>query len=216
MTSTSKTGWLVPVGLLLLCAVPVLGGMVRLVILTVTDPTPENARFFDAPLPVVLHILSASLYAVLGIFQFLPNFRRTHMVWHRRSGHILIMSGLTVALSGLWMTQFYPWPPYESDILHTSRVVAGAAMFLFISLGVKAIERRNIASHRAWMIRAYAIAMGAGTQVFVSIPWFIWPELQTVTMRWIMMDAGWLINIIVAEIIIRKPRRRAVLQGAKS
>ena len=216
MTSLSKTGWLVPAGLLLLCVVPVLGGMVRIVLLMVTDPTPDSLRFFDSPVPVVLHILSASIYAVLGIFQFLPNFRRTHMAWHRLAGRILIVSGLTVALSGLWMTQFYPWPPYETEILHVSRIVAGAALFLFISLGVKAIARRDVSTHRAWMIRAYAIAMGAGTQVFVGIPWFIWPELQTETMRWILMDAGWLINIIVAEIIIRKPRRRAALQGALS
>ena len=214
MTSISKTGWLVPAGLLLLCAVPVLGGMGRLILLMITDPTPENLRFFDAPVPVTLHILSASLYAVLGIFQFLPNFRRTHMAWHRLAGRILIVSGLTVALSGLWMTQFYPWPPNESEILHASRIVAGAAMFLFIGLGVNAISHRNIPAHRAWMIRAYAVAMGAGTQVFTHIPWFIWPELQTETIRWIMMDAGWIINVIVAEIIIRKPRRRAALQGA--
>ncbi len=216
MASNSKTGWLVPTGLLLLCAVPVLAGMVRLVILTIGEPSLEDARFFDAPLPVVLHILSASLYAVLGIFQFLPNFRRTHKAWHRLSGRILIVAGLTVALSGLWMTQTYPWPPFETDILHVSRIVAGAAMFLFISLGVKAIARRDIPMHRAWMIRAYAVAMGAGTQVFTHIPWAIWPELQTDTMRWILMDAGWIINLLIAEYIVHKPRRRAVLQGATS
>ena len=45
--------------------------------------TPANARFFASPLPVVLHILSASVYAILGAFQFAPGFRRRMPGWHR-------------------------------------------------------------------------------------------------------------------------------------
>ena len=35
-------------------------------------------------------------------------------------------------------------------------------------LGFTAIRRRDIAAHRAWMIRAYAIGLAAGTQVFTE------------------------------------------------
>lgn len=35
-------------------------------------------------------------------------------------------------------------------------------------LGFTAIRRRDIAAHRAWMIRAYAIGLGAGTQAFTE------------------------------------------------
>lgn len=214
MTSISKTGWLVPAGLLLLCAVPVAAGFARLVMLASTDPTPGNIRFFAAPAPVVIHILTACLYAVLGVFQFVPNFRYRHPTWHRTSGRLLVVSGAFVVLSGLWMTQTYPWPPLDGEVLYMSRLIVGAAMFLFIWLGVNAISQRRIPSHRAWMIRAYALGMGAGTQVLTHIPVIIWPEILTETTRWIMMDAGWVINIVIAEIIILKPRRRAILQGA--
>ena len=37
-------------------------------------------------------------------------------------------------------------------------------MALAIVLGLAAIRRRDIARHRAWMIRGYAIGLGAGTQ----------------------------------------------------
>ena len=37
-----------------------------------------------------------------------------------------------------------------------------------IVLGFTAIRRRDIAAHRAWMIRAYALGLGAGTQVFTQ------------------------------------------------
>jgi hypothetical protein len=37
--------------------------------------TLANARFFASPLPVVVHIVSASVYAILGAFQFASGFR---------------------------------------------------------------------------------------------------------------------------------------------
>ena len=32
-------------------------------------------------------------------------------------------------------------------------------------LGVTAVRRHDIGAHRAWMMRAYALSLGAGTQV---------------------------------------------------
>src|SRR5438477_9940836 len=77
--TSAKAGsakWLVA-GLLLLSAIPMAAGAFRLTELTGgAEITPANARFFASPLPVVLHIVSASVYAVLGAFQFSTRFRR--------------------------------------------------------------------------------------------------------------------------------------------
>jgi Predicted membrane protein (DUF2306) len=43
----------VPLGLIVLCVVPVLAGMVRMAQLASAAATPENARFFASPLPVI-------------------------------------------------------------------------------------------------------------------------------------------------------------------
>ncbi len=68
--------------LIVLSAVPVAAGAARLAQLTSgVDITPENARFFAALLPVVLHIISASLFAILGAFQFAPGFRHRSPGW---------------------------------------------------------------------------------------------------------------------------------------
>ena len=67
--------WLVPSLLILLSAAPVAGGAVRLGQLAGgAEITPDNARFFAAPVPVVLHIVSVTLYCVLGAFQLLQVF----------------------------------------------------------------------------------------------------------------------------------------------
>ena len=41
-------------------------------------------------------------------------------------------------------------------------------MGAFLVLGFTAIRRRDIPAHRAWMIRAYALGLGAGTQAFTE------------------------------------------------
>ncbi len=197
--------WLVPAALLLLSAVPIAAGSFRIAELTGGgDVTPDNARFFASPLPVTLHILSSSLYAVLGAFQFAPGFRRRRPGWHRAAGRILVVCGLTAALSGLWMTHFYPWPNLDGELLYALRLLFGSAMVLALVLGVVAIRRRDVARHRAWMIRAYAIGLGAGTQVLTHLPLLLFPAALGELTRALCMGAGWALNLAVAEWLIRR------------
>jgi hypothetical protein len=106
----NKTAWLIPAALILLSVVPVAAGAFRIVQLTGGgEITPENARFFASPMPVVGHIVSSILYSILGAFQFSPSLRRWKPGWHGAVGKwILAPAGLVAALSGLWMTLFYP------------------------------------------------------------------------------------------------------------
>jgi hypothetical protein len=62
------------------------------------------------------------------------------------------------------------------------------------------------------MTRAYAIGVGAGTQVFTHLPWFILFGKPGESRRAFLMGAGWVINVIVAEWIIwrRTTRPRTV------
>ncbi|GAA4181093.1 DUF2306 domain-containing protein [Streptosporangium oxazolinicum] len=200
-----------PAGLILLSVIPLVAGAVRMTELTGgATVTPENARFFAAPVPVVLHIFSVSLYSLLGAFQFAPGFRRRRPGRHRAAGRLLVPSGLVAALSGLWMTLFYARPPGDGDLLAVFRLVFGSAMLLSIVLGLAAIRRRDFTRHRAWMIRGYAIALGAGTQALTHLPWFLIAGTPGEFSRALLVAAGWVINLAVAEWIIRRRRRGGV------
>ncbi len=89
--------WLVPTGLIGLSLVPVAAGAARLTQLAAGTPTAQDARFFDAPLPVIVHILGASVFCILGAFQFVPSLRRGGRSWHRRAGRLLVPFGLAAA-----------------------------------------------------------------------------------------------------------------------
>lgn len=209
LRASTRQNWLVPAGLIALSVVPLLAGGVRLAQLGGGEMTPENARFFAAPLPVVLHIASVALYCLLGAFQFSDGFRRRNPGWHRVAGRVLVPCGLVAALSGLWMTQFYPFVNFDGMALYVIRLVVGSAMVLFICLGFAAIRRRDIRSHRRWMMRGYALGLGAGTQVLTHLPWFLMPAIQGELARTLCMAAGWVINIAVVEFILLRERRRS-------
>lgn len=197
--------WLVPGGLILLSLIPVLAGAARLGELTGGAPiTDRNARFFDSPVPVVIHIVAVVVYSLLGAFQFAPSLRRGKQSWHRIAGRILIPAGLLSALSGLWMAAFYALPPSDGPLLLIFRLIFGTAMTASIVFGVRAIIRRNFAAHGAWMTRAYAIALGAGTQALILIVPEVLSSPPDVTTRALLMGAAWVINLAVAEYFIRK------------
>ena len=138
-----SAAWLVA-ALLLLSAIPLAAGAFRLTQLAGgAEITPANARFFASPLPVVLHIVSAAVYAILGAFQFAPGFRRRWPGWHRVAGRLVVVCGLLVGLSALWMTLFYPWPKGDGALLYALRLLFGSAMVVSIVLGFTAIRRRG-------------------------------------------------------------------------
>jgi len=203
-----RSDWPVIVALIALSIVPFVAGIARLVDLASgSEITAENARFFAAPTPVVIHIITASLFNILGAFQFAPKLRSRNWFWHRNAGRLLIACGFIAAISGIWMTQFYALHPLQlqGNLLYGFRLFIGSAMAVSIGISLAAILRRNVAQHRAWLIRAYAIAQGAGTQVLVFLPWeliFGKPNEQT---RDILMITAWVINLVVAEWVIRNP-----------
>jgi uncharacterized membrane protein len=205
MANFNRTDWLVLSGLIGLSFIPVVAGMVRLSILAYGGPiTPGNARFFEAPSPVVMHILSVTVYCLLGAFQFTPGFRRKWPEWHSTAGRVLVVAGLIAALSGLWMAMFYEIVPADNVLLRTFRLFFGAAMTLSIALGYLAIRRRDLNDHQKWMRRACAIGLGAGTQAATQLPIFLMFGQPSESVRAVLMGMAWVLNLGVAEYLIRR------------
>jgi uncharacterized membrane protein len=203
-TPADRTGWPVPVALVGLAAIPLVAGALRLVQLAGgLVVMPADNRFTGFPAALVIHIVGAAVFALVGAFQFVPRFRRQHRTWHRRAGCVVAGAGLAVAGSALWLTIFYETQPGTGVLLHVLRLAFGSAMAASLLVGVAAIRRRDIAAHRAWMTRAYAIGLAAGTQAFTGgIAGAIFGAGE------FRMDlakgAGWVINLAVAEWAIRR------------
>ncbi len=197
-----------PVALATLSLIPLTAGALRLIQLAGGPAViPADHRFAGFPLPLIMHIVGATTYALVGILQFVPRFRRQHLTWHRRAGRVLAAAGLLVAISALWITLFYEAQPGTGDLLYVLRLIFGSSMAASLVLGITTVRRGDIEAHRAWMIRAYAIGLAAGTQAFTGgIGGAIFGT--GVLAADLAKGAGWMINLAVAERAIRRPARR--------
>jgi uncharacterized membrane protein len=206
--AAQSRGWPVPAGLVALSVIPLVAGSLRLVQLAGgPDIMPADDRFTGFPAALVVHIVGAAVFALIGAFQFVPRFRRHHRTWHRRAGRLVAVAGVAVAGSALWLTLFYEAQPGTGDLLYVLRLIFGSMMAASLVLGITAIRRRDIVAHRAWMIRAYAIGLAAGTQVFTE--GIAGTVVGTGEVRMdLAKGAGWVINLAVAEWALRRPARR--------
>ncbi|MEU4158647.1 DUF2306 domain-containing protein [Actinoplanes sp. NPDC026670] len=215
----SSSNWLIPAGLLALTFVPAVAGALRLSEMAGGAAViPDGERVTQSPVALVAHIVSVTVFGVLGAFQFAPGVRRRFRRWHRIAGRLIAPAGLIAAVSGLWLTLFLPAAAVDSVVLAAIRVVVVAWMVTSLVLGFVMALRRDFTAHRAWMIRGYAIGMGAGTQFFTQAAWLVTAGAFTPASRTATMAVAWLINVVVAEWLIRRrprrttPSRRPIVQ----
>ena len=206
MSSSPRPSWKLLTSLLMLSFVPVVAGMVRLSGLARSGGvTPENARFVTMPTPVVLHIVCASMFCVLGAFQFDSALRQRFPRLHHIAGRIAAPCGIVAGLTGLWMTAAYAIPAeLQGPLLYGVRTVVGLAMTLAAVESVRAAFQRRITEHTAWMVRAYALGQGSGTQVLILLPVTLLAGAPTFIFRDVLMGSAWGLNMAFAEWLIRR------------
>ena len=108
------------------------------------------------------------------------------------------------------MTVFYPRHEGASNLLYAFRLLFGTGMVLSIIFGYFAILRKDVDQHLAWMTRAYAIGLGAGTQVFTGMVGALILGTPNEFQNALLNGAAWLINLAVAEWSIRKGTTRKI------
>ena len=197
--------------LVALSVVPLLGGVARLAGMAGVDGQPMDTRFTQNPMPMVVHIFAASLFSVLGAFQFESRLRAAWPLWHRVAGRVLVLCGLLAAATGVWMTLAYVIPPdLQGRLLFWVRLAVGSGMAMALVLAIRAIRGGNVLRHQAWMLRAYALGQGAGTQVlFLLPPQLLLGEAVTGMPRDLLMTAAWAANVLIAESVLRTQETKA-------
>lgn len=127
-----------------------------------TLPTPSafERRYTEHPAPAYLHMIPGVVFLVGALFQLSRRVRRRHLVLHRRLGRVLVIAGL---LAGLVALVIGVWFPYGGAAEATATVVFGLYFVAALTTAYLAVRHRDIARHRRWMIRAFAVAVGVGT-----------------------------------------------------
>jgi uncharacterized membrane protein len=199
-------------GLFLLALPSVLIGLAILHSMATGSPSEvatqaDLARRTSYPLAMGLHVIGGSALLILGLAQFSTTLRRRAPRLHRWTGYALLALGAGAALSGLWMNASPSAKP-DSRLYDSAQNIMSAAFLTVTALGIAAARARNFAAHRAWMLRAYAIAMGAGTQTALLLPVFLLlGELKGLALDLTLIGA-WVLNLGVAELLIARQAHR--------
>lgn len=203
-------GW-VPILLWLYGGIVVFSGIMRLAItgqsLATGQPVddPVFMVYVHQPWLPAIHILAGMVFMLLGPLQFIPSIRRYWPKLHRVSGRVFLVCGLIAAATGLGVEFLFPLR--GGYVKRAAMVLFSLAMLVALVLAWRAAVQRRIDLHRAWVIRAYAIGLALSTTRLYFIPAYLIygnpSQFEAATVTW----AGFCINCVVAEWIVRRSRR---------
>jgi uncharacterized membrane protein len=177
-------------------------------------PSPSNPRiaqfaaldgiFARHPALTLIHIVPGPFFMVLGPLQFSSSFRVRYLRWHRYSGRVFVVCGLVIGVSALIMSFAMP---AIGGVNQAAATTLFSLLFLFaLGKAVWHIRRCEIALHREWMIRAFAIGLAVATirpiiGIFFATSLFtgLTPREFFGTAFWI----GFVLHLIAAEAWIR-------------
>lgn len=165
-----------------------------------------DGRFATNPLMTLLHILPGGLILIFAPLQFSSRFRSRYIQWHRWSGRVLALTGFAAAGTGLY---FGVLMPYGGAGEVTAIVFFGGVFVVALGRAIVAIRRHQVARHREWMIRAFAVAIGISTVRVVSAvldilltPKGLPPQDLFVLSLWM----GWAMTLGAGELWIKYTR----------
>ncbi|KAH8177843.1 putative membrane protein (DUF2306) domain-containing protein [Sarocladium implicatum] len=104
---------------------------------------------------VTAHIGTVLPALILAVFQFLPALRRWSSTLHRVNGYIILLLVCVGGISGIVVAR-----DAFGGTLEMQTVMVLSALMIVGSLGLAMwyIKRQQVEKHRAWMLRAWAIA----------------------------------------------------------
>ncbi len=164
-----------------------------------------KAGFSAHPAGVYAHVYTAMLALLLGPLQFSDRLRRTRPALHRWSGRVYLLVGvLGGGLSGLYLAQYaYGGPVAQAGF--------AALALCWLYTGVRAflaIRRRDVESHRRWMVRNYALAFAA-VMLRLYIPAAVMAGVDFALAYALIAWLCWLPNLVLAERLYQGTRARS-------
>jgi uncharacterized membrane protein len=122
---------------------------------------PENlaASFLARPWGIYPHALFGALALGLGPVQFNRRVLGRHRAFHRQLGTLYVACCLFVGVAGLYMSAY----SFGGWVTHLGFGTLAVLLLATTLRAYAAARRRNIATHRRWVLRSYALVFAAVT-----------------------------------------------------
>ena len=167
---------------------------------TLPAPVEFDHRYARYPWLAYGHIVPGVIYLVLAPIQLWRGFRDRHIGWHRRIGRVALTAGLVSGVLGFTFGLFFA---FGGPIEAVAAVVFGAWFVACLVTAYRAIRRKDMRTHRRWMIRAFAVGVAVGTiRIWVGL----FEGFGLLSFREGLALAfwlGWLLHVAAAELWLR-------------
>ena len=153
------------------------------------------------PLLIRSHVMIGIVFTLLAAFQFWPGFRRRHRQIHRVMGYCALTCLVLLPTTGVACTFVYPF----SGMAGVWPNLVWMVVILFcVGAAWRAIRRRDVISHEAWVLRATAMTVGITLSrvyepVLVNL-FHMDPRPATALVFWLGQGEG----LVVAELWLRR------------
>ena len=165
---------------------------------------PEDSRHLTAtPVWHFMHVVGGATFGVLGPIQFSRVLMCKYGFLHRFMGRVFVAAGLMISLSSLGL--LWHFPGTYSVAVSSGRLLFGVALGAALAIAMHAIRKRDFTRHRNWMIRAYAIGIGATVVSMFFFPIYVITGEPPMGLAADFVFLGsWTACIVFAEGLVRK------------
>jgi len=118
-----------------------------------------DRRYALNPWLAYLHILPGLIYLLGAPVQLSSRIRDENIDFHRSMGRFVIAAGLT---TGIFAIVVGVVMPFGGAVESAASIVFGVYFLIALGSAYRAIKSGAVATHRRWMIRAFAIGVGVG------------------------------------------------------
>jgi uncharacterized membrane protein len=146
-----------------------------------------------------LHIFSSLWVLAAGLTQFSSGLLRKMPLIHRWVGRIYVAIILCVSGPAAFVMSIYA---NGDDFTKASFMVLSVLWWAATWAAFRAIKQGNIEQHKAWMYRSYALTLSAISLRIMQFCFATWTDIEPETAYQMVALPSWLINLLIAEIII--------------
>jgi uncharacterized membrane protein len=164
-------------------------------------PNELSESFKARPWGIYTHVLFGPLALAIGPFQLRRDLMLRRRSLHRRLGVVYVVSAAATGAVGTYMAAY----SYGGLVTHLGFGLLALATLTAALKAYASIREYDVAAHREWMIRSYALIFAAVT-LRLELPFLaaalggFRPGYQVVA--WL----SWVPNLVVAERYVRRTR----------
>lgn len=171
-----------------------------------------HTRLMTLPWYAYAHFIGSGIALLVGGFQFSARLRSARPQLHRWIGRSYLLAVLVGGIGGLGLSAIsHGGPP-----THTGFALLAVLWLYSSAQAYRAIRSGDLAGHRTWMIRSFALTFAAVTLriqlgLFTGVLGWSFDDAY-VTVAWL----SWVPNLVIAEWWLVQTRRSAAspVQGA--